>query len=115
MRVALFSHWGCFVLYFPFAHTPLICEAHVHTIVHTCSHVCSRLLWLFVVLPSQHTLCCFPNHWQTAQTKNTQKNQATMSCMGLDFGYQTAVIAVPKGGGIEVVLNDYSKRATPYV
>ncbi len=38
-----------------------------------------------------------------------------MSCMGLDFGYQTAVIAVPKGGGIEVVLNDYSKRATPYV
>ncbi|EGD83551.1 HS24/P52 protein [Salpingoeca rosetta] len=36
-----------------------------------------------------------------------------MSCMGLDVGYLSSVVAVPKGGGIEVLLNDYSKRQTP--
>lgn len=33
--------------------------------------------------------------------------------MGIDIGYQFSIVAVPKGGGIEVVLNDYSKRCTP--
>lgn len=38
-----------------------------------------------------------------------------MACMGFDIGYQTSTFAVPKAGGIEVLLNDYSRRQTPYV
>eukprot|EP00730_Choanoeca_flexa_P017159 TRINITY_DN8224_c0_g1_i2.p1 TRINITY_DN8224_c0_g1~~TRINITY_DN8224_c0_g1_i2.p1 ORF type:complete len:831 (+),score=271.44 TRINITY_DN8224_c0_g1_i2:43-2535(+) len=36
-----------------------------------------------------------------------------MACMGFDIGYQTSTFAVPKAGGIEVLLNDYSRRQTP--
>eukprot|EP00045_Choanoeca_perplexa_P008154 m.74791 g.74791 ORF g.74791 m.74791 type:complete len:831 (-) comp14380_c0_seq1:883-3375(-) len=36
-----------------------------------------------------------------------------MACMGFDVGYQTSTFAVPKAGGIEVLLNDYSRRQTP--
>eukprot|EP00043_Microstomoeca_roanoka_P025140 m.7703 g.7703 ORF g.7703 m.7703 type:complete len:834 (-) comp5280_c0_seq1:41-2542(-) len=36
-----------------------------------------------------------------------------MACMGFDVGYQSCVAAVPKAGGIEVTLNDYSQRQTP--
>lgn len=36
-----------------------------------------------------------------------------MSVIGIDIGYQTSTIAVPRGGGIEVMLNEYSKRQSP--
>lgn len=35
-----------------------------------------------------------------------------MSVIGIDFGYQTTLIAAPRGGGIDVLLNDYSQRKT---
>eukprot|EP00055_Hartaetosiga_balthica_P008360 m.30932 g.30932 ORF g.30932 m.30932 type:complete len:833 (+) comp6263_c0_seq1:41-2539(+) len=38
-----------------------------------------------------------------------------MSCAGFDIGYQSSSFAVPKAGGIEVLLNDYSKRSTPTI
>lgn len=36
-----------------------------------------------------------------------------MAVAGYDVGSQTSLFAVPKGGGIEVLLNDYSQRMTP--
>lgn len=38
-----------------------------------------------------------------------------MAVAGFDVGSQTSLFAVPKGGGIEVLLNDYSQRTTPCV
>jgi len=35
-----------------------------------------------------------------------------MSVIGIDFGYLTSTIAAPRKGGIEVLLNEYSKRQT---
>eukprot|EP00039_Didymoeca_costata_P001772 m.54936 g.54936 ORF g.54936 m.54936 type:complete len:835 (-) comp10960_c0_seq1:3009-5513(-) len=35
-----------------------------------------------------------------------------MSVVGFDLGYQTSTISSPKGGGIEVLLNEYSQRQT---
>eukprot|EP00053_Salpingoeca_punica_P014851 m.135270 g.135270 ORF g.135270 m.135270 type:complete len:814 (-) comp16556_c0_seq2:349-2790(-) len=36
-----------------------------------------------------------------------------MSVIGLDLGFQSALFAAPRGGGIDVLLNDYSQRSTP--
>lgn len=35
-----------------------------------------------------------------------------MAVIGLDLGYQTSLIAAPRGGGIDVLLNDYTQRQT---
>eukprot|EP00041_Stephanoeca_diplocostata_P012787 m.215273 g.215273 ORF g.215273 m.215273 type:complete len:848 (+) comp19089_c0_seq2:55-2598(+) len=35
-----------------------------------------------------------------------------MSVFGIDVGYLSATVAAPKGGGIEVLLNEYSQRQT---
>lgn len=36
-----------------------------------------------------------------------------MSAIGIHVGYQTTAFAAPRGGGIDVLLNDYSSRQTP--
>jgi molecular chaperone DnaK (HSP70) len=36
-----------------------------------------------------------------------------MSVIGVDLGFQSALFAAPRGGGIDVLLNDYSMRQTP--
>ncbi len=36
-----------------------------------------------------------------------------MSVVGISFGNQNSYIAVARQGGIEVIANDYSLRATP--
>jgi molecular chaperone DnaK (HSP70) len=38
-----------------------------------------------------------------------------MDCVGIDIGGQSCLVSVPKAGGIEVLLNDYSQRQTPSV
>lgn len=38
-----------------------------------------------------------------------------MSVIGIDFGSQTCKVATPRGRGIDVLANDYSKRLTPNV
>jgi hypothetical protein len=38
-----------------------------------------------------------------------------MAAVGIEVGYQTSLVAAPIGGGIEVLLNEYSQRATAYV
>lgn len=35
-----------------------------------------------------------------------------MSVIGIDFGYQSTLVAAPRAGGIDVLLNDYSQRKT---
>jgi molecular chaperone DnaK (HSP70) len=35
-----------------------------------------------------------------------------MSVVGIDFGYQSTLVAAPRAGGIDVLLNDYSQRKT---
>lgn len=35
-----------------------------------------------------------------------------MSVIGIDLGFQTSTVAAPNSGGIEVLLNEYSQRAT---
>lgn len=35
-----------------------------------------------------------------------------MSVIGIDLGFQTSTVATPRSGGIEVLLNEYSKRAS---
>lgn len=35
-----------------------------------------------------------------------------MAVVGFDIGYQTSLFAAPRGGGIDVLLNDYSQRQT---
>jgi molecular chaperone DnaK (HSP70) len=40
---------------------------------------------------------------------------ASVAAVGLDFGGQTAVLAIAKKGGIEVVTNEASQRETPLV
>lgn len=36
-----------------------------------------------------------------------------MAAIGIHVGYQTTAFAAPRGGGIDVLLNDYSSRMTP--
>lgn len=36
-----------------------------------------------------------------------------MSVVGFDFGYQSCYVAVARHGGVEVIVNDYSERASP--
>jgi len=38
-----------------------------------------------------------------------------MAVIGLDLGYQTSLIAAPRAGGIDTLLNDYTQRQTATV
>lgn len=40
---------------------------------------------------------------------------ANIAAVGVDLGGQTAVIAVSKKGGVEVITNEASQRETPLV
>lgn len=47
---------------------------------------------------------------------NLHKHTSTMSgVVGIDFGYQTCLIAAAGRGGVDVVLNGSSNRQNPYV
>ena len=40
---------------------------------------------------------------------------ATTPVIGIDFGNESCFIGVARAGGIEVIINDYSQRDTPYI
>jgi molecular chaperone DnaK (HSP70) len=40
--------------------------------------------------------------------------EKTMSVVGFDFGAQNSRIAVVRAGGVDVICNEVSERATPY-
>lgn len=42
-------------------------------------------------------------------------NGQKMSVIGIDLGNQSCYVATARAGGIELILNDYSNRDTPYV
>jgi hypothetical protein len=44
---------------------------------------------------------------------NPLQTKRTMTAIGVHVGYQTTAFAAPRGGGIDVLLNDYSSRQTP--
>ncbi|KAF7843324.1 transcription repressor OFP14 [Senna tora] len=53
--------------------------------------------------------------WLADQNLNNQFNFATMSVVGFDFGNESCIVAVARQRGIDVVLNDVSKRETPAI
>lgn len=38
-----------------------------------------------------------------------------MPIVGIDFGTESCTVALALRGGIDIVLNEFSKRSTPYV
>ncbi|KAG6418278.1 hypothetical protein SASPL_120479 [Salvia splendens] len=72
-----------------------------------CVYVCRHGYYLStVVLLWPHSL------WSSDRVTNLN-HQANMSVVGFDFGNESCVVAVARQRGIDVVLNDESKRETP--
>eukprot|EP00051_Salpingoeca_urceolata_P026766 m.478571 g.478571 ORF g.478571 m.478571 type:complete len:941 (+) comp21167_c0_seq1:135-2957(+) len=98
----------------------LATHTHAHTQDNfTTAHPTSPQLNLTEYSAAQHRLQYRQRHTLRLFYKGyffgCFRHTSTMSVIGIDLGFKTSLVAAPRGGGIEVLANEYSQRTTASV